>query len=110
MSNAKKYPEDCDIKVQWTGVHIAIFGISFLVWPAFFLISTVHSLPRFLSLAGLQLGTIGVVLSSLKTPPYGQFHDGGALEFKRANVEGPFFQRGMWLIAIGFLLQAGAAL
>ncbi|MEH6784400.1 MAG: hypothetical protein V7688_10995 [Alcanivorax jadensis] len=106
----KKYPKDNEIKVQWTNIHIGIIVISFFIWPGFLCFSDSGSFTKMLSLMGLQLGTIGVVVSSLKTPPYGAFMDGGELEFKRAKVEGRYFQRGMWLIAIGFILQAWSML
>lgn len=108
------YPQPSEIKVEWTTVHIGIVVVSvILIWPLYFLAGgfTGGFEYKFLSLAGLNIDILGVVMASLKTPFYGNFYDGGALEVARQNKERKYFQVGMWLVAAGFLLQAlGTAL
>lgn len=104
------YPTDEQIKPEWTSVHTLLIVVSGLIWPAFYFFSSDHTLPKILTLLGLQLGIIGSVLSSLKTPVYGSFVDGGKLNIKRAKVEGVWWQRGMLLIATGFIAQVCALL
>lgn len=109
MSEASRYPQEEEIKVEWKPQHIAIVVLSFvLIWPLFYCVTDVtKNLPnKLLSVAGLNIDIIGVVVASLKTPFYGLFHDGGKIEITRANVEKKSFQIGMWLIALGFFLQA----
>ena len=104
------YPTDEQIKPEWTSVHTLLIVVSGLIWPAFYFFSSDHTLPKILTLLGLQLGIIGSVLSSLKTSVYGSFVDGGKLNIKRAKVEGVWWQRGMLLIATGFIAQVCALL
>jgi len=109
MTEPPRYPQDDEVKVEWKALHIAIIVLSMVViWPLFFCATDLSkSLPqKFLSIAGLNVDIIGVVVASLKTPFYGNFHDGGKIEVSRANVERKYFQFGMWLIALGFFLQA----
>lgn len=104
------YPSDEQIKPEWTGIHILLIIVSGLIWPVFCFISSDKSLPKILTLLGLQLGIIGSVFSSLKTPEYGLYYDGGRLEIKKAKVEAKWWQRGMLLIAAGFIAQVCALL
>jgi len=109
MSEPPVYPKDNEVKVEWTYMHIAIVVLSVLViWPLFYCVTDLTKLPinKLLSVVGLNVDIIGVVVASLKTPFYGHFHDGGQIEITRANVERKYFQSGMWLIALGFFLQA----
>ncbi len=113
MSGISVYPKSSEVKVEWTPLYIAIVVLSVLViWSIFFFTTDIAQFPvnKFLSVAGLNLDIIGVVVTSLKTPFYGQFHDGGEIEITRANVEKKYFQRGMLLIALGFFLQAFGSL
>jgi len=106
MSEAPRYPQDDEVNVEWKPLHITIVVLSVLViWPLFYCV-TDHLTNKLLSVAGLNIDIIGVVVASLKTPFYGHFHDGGKIEITRANVEKRYFQFGMWLIALGFFLQA----
>jgi hypothetical protein len=109
MSEIPRYPQDGEIKIEWKPVHVAIIVLSVLViWPLFYYFADFTSgvTNKFLLVAGLNIDIIGVVVASLKTPYYGNFHDGGKIEHARANVEKMYFQCGMWLIAFGFFLQA----
>lgn len=109
MTEPPRYPKDGEVKVEWKPLHIAIIALSVLViWPLFYCATDLtKNLPnKLLSVTGLNIDIIGVVVASLKTPFYGMYHDGGKIEITRANVERKYFQFGMWLIAIGFFLQA----
>lgn len=109
MNEASRYPKDDEIKVEWKRLHIAIIVLSIIViWPLFFCVTDrTQNLPnKLLTVSGLNIDIIGVVVASLKTPFYGQFFDGGKIENTRANVEKNYFQVGMWLIGVGFFLQA----
>ena len=109
MSDVPSYPKDDEVKVEWKPLHIAIVVLSVVViWPLFYCATdlTKNLTNKLLSVAGLNIDIIGVVVASLKTPFYGAFHDGGKIEITRANVEKGYFQFGMWLVALGFFLQA----
>lgn len=109
MSDVPRYPKDDEVKVEWKPLHIAIVVLSVVViWPLFYCATdlTKNLTNKLFSIAGLNIDIIGVVVASLKTPFYGAFHDGGKIEFTRANVEKRCFQFGMWLVALGFFLQA----
>ena len=109
MSITPQYPEENEIKVEWSWMLVAIVLLSVLViWPVFYCVldPTINSTNKLLSVLGLNIDIFGVVLASLKTPFYGIFHDGGRIEILRANAERKYFQFGMWLIAVGFFLQA----
>lgn len=109
MSDTPRYPQENEIKVEWTWLHVAIVLLSVLViWPVFFCVSdlTKNFTNKILSTLGLNIDIIGVVVASLKTQFYGTFHDGGKIETYRANAERKYFQLGMWLVAAGFFLQA----
>lgn len=109
MSDTPRYPEENEIKVEWSWLHVSIVLLSVLViWPVFYfaLDPTINITNKLLSVLGLNIDIFGVVLASLKTPFYGIFHDGGKIEILRANAERKYFQLGMWLIAVGFFLQA----
>lgn len=109
MTEPPHYPQDDEVQVEWKILHIAIIALSVLViWPLFYYVTDLtKDLPnKLLSAIGLNVDIIGVVVASLKTPFYGIFRDGGKIEITRANVERKYFQFGMWLIAVGFLLQA----
>ena len=109
MTEPPQYPKDDEVKVEWKPLHIAIIALSVLViWPLFYCVTDLSkNLPnKLFSVAGLNVDIVGVVVASLKTPFYGIFHDGGKIEITRANVEKKYFQFGMWLIALGFFLQA----
>jgi len=96
-------------KIEWTKLHIGFIAIATAVlWPAFFYFNPplAFKLSKFFSALGLYIDVVGVVLASLKTPYYGTFYDGGAIERKRAKVEEKYFQLGMLLVGFGFLLQA----
>lgn len=109
MSDVPSYPKGDEVKVEWKPLHIAIVVLSVVViWPLFYCTTDLakNITNKLLSVAGLNIDIIGVVVASLKTPFYGFFHDGGKIEITRANVEKRYFQFGMWLIALGFFLQA----
>ncbi|BBL71756.1 hypothetical protein [Methylogaea oryzae] len=109
MNEKPRYPKDDEVKVEWKPLHIAIIVLSVVViWPLFYCVTDLaKTLPnKLFSVAGLNIDIIGVVVASLKTPYYGSFSDGGKIEVTRANVEKKYFQYGMWLIAMGFFLQA----
>lgn len=103
-----KYPKDDDIKVEWTAIHKIMIVVPFLaIWTLFYYLTDFKSpyAAKLLTIVGLSIDIIGVTIASLKTPFYGLFHDGGAIEVKRADVERKYFQSGMLLIAIGLLFQ-----
>lgn len=103
------YPKEHEIRVVWGKLHITLIVFTtLLVWPSFFYFNPISAfkLSKLLSVLGLFIDVIGVVIASLETPYYGSFHDGGAIEHKRAAVESAYFRVGMLLIGLGFLLQA----
>jgi len=110
MTDTREYPQDHEIRVVWTKFIISLLAIStVLLWSAFFYLNPVLceiKISKFLSITGLYLDILGVVIASLKTPYYGLFFDGGAIEVKCAKVEERYFKAGMFLIGIGFFLQA----
>lgn len=109
MKDTRQYPKDDEIRVVLGKLRILLLACStVLIWPAFFHFNPVDSLnlTELLSALGLYIDIIGVVVASLKTPYYGSFHDGGAIEIKRAKIEANYFKVGMLLIGLGFLLQA----
>lgn len=61
---------------------------------------------KLFSVLGLYVDMWGVAIASLKTPYYGLFLDGGAIEVKRQNAERKVFQLGMFLVGIGLVFQA----
>ena len=108
-----RYPENHEVKVEVRAIHVVIVLLSLLIiWPWFYYATDFSKLPlaKFLTLAGLNIDIIGVVVTTLKTPFYGHFHDGGHIEVIRATAEKRYFLIGMWFIAAGFFLQALGAL
>lgn len=112
MSNLKKYPEDHQIKIKWTKLHIGILVISTVSFLSFFCFDLMDSFKfnKFFSVFGLYLDIIGVTMVSLRTPYFGTFYDGGKIEYNRAKAEEKYFQIGMFLIGLGFFLQALGAI
>lgn len=110
MTHTPKYPKDHEIKVVWTKFIISLLAISTVsLWSAFFYLNPAIcdiEISKFLSVIGLYIDIVGVAIASLKTPYYGSFTDGGAIEVKRAKVEEKYFKTGMLLIGFGFFLQA----
>lgn len=110
MTDIPKYPQDHEIKVVWTKFIISLLLISTAsLWSVFFYLNPVLceiKISKFLSITGLYIDILGVAIASLKTPYYGSFNDGGAIEVKRARAEEKYFKTGMLLIGIGFFLQA----
>ena len=103
-----KYPENKDIKVEWTIIHKFVIMITSLIIIGFLIFEsmTKHiSLTKYLTITGLYIDIIGVVIASLKTPYYGLFYDGGKIEVERQKIEKKSFQKGMLLISIGMILQ-----
>lgn len=107
-----KYPKENDIKVKWKTSILIITVVTFNV--ILFLIGESRlkpiSLTKWLSVGGLYFDFIGVIIASLRTPYYGSFHDGGEIEKVRQKVENKYFRLGIYLIAIGFLLQVVTSL
>ena len=104
----KKCPKDSEIKVEWTMLHKIMVVVPFsVIWVLFYCFTDFKSpyVSKLLTVLGLSIDLFGVTIASLKTPHYGLFHDGGAIEVKRANVERKYFQIGMLLIAVGLLFQ-----
>ena len=102
------YPNDDDIKVEWTIIQKIMIVVPFFgIWALFYYLTDFKSpyVPKLLTILGLSIDIIGVTIASLKTPFYGSFHDGGEIEVKRADVERKYFQSGMLLIAVGLLFQ-----
>ena len=103
-----KYPKDSEIKVKWTAIHSIIVISGTLVTIGYI----VHQLKinfsvtsKIISVFGLYLNILGVALSSLKTPYYGSFFDGGELEVKRLKAEKKYFNLGIYTIIIGVILS-----
>lgn len=107
------YPTDKEITVKWTKTHIVLLVLStILVWGTYLLwapSSGAHPLVV-VTVLGLYLDIFGVVIASLKTPFYGHFLDGGQIEVKRLDVERRYFQVGMFMVGVGFFLQAVGAM
>ena len=103
-----KYPEEKDIKVEWTLVHTLIIVVVTLIVTGFLIYDyTIKNISwqKYLTILGLYVDIVGVLVASLKTPFYGIFHDGGEIEIKRQQHEKKFFLFGMLLIAIGMIFQ-----
>lgn len=103
-----KYPKDSEIKVEWTLFHyVFLLVCTLLTWGMyiFSLQSNTFQLSKLFSILGLYIDIIGVVVASLKTPFFGLFVDGGEVQMKCAKVENIWFQRGMFIIALGMLFQ-----
>lgn len=102
------YPNDSEIKPKWSRFHFVLLILSsILIWGLYIWKSLIDgsilSWQSTISLTGLYIDIIGVLVASLKTPYFGSFHDGGELEFKRERADNRAFQKGMLLIAIGFM-------
>ncbi len=103
-----KYPSDEEIKIEWNKFHFLILFISSSVTIGglvYLNYNQLLSFAKFFSIIGLFIDIIGVLIASLKTPYLGAFFDAGELESKRANEEKKWFVKGMYLIAIGMILQ-----
>lgn len=103
------YPKIDDIKVELTAIHKLIILIITLIIIGFLIFESWTkniSLTKYLSVGGLYIDIIGVVIASLKTPYYGSFFDGGQIEIERQKIEHTYFRKGMYLIALGMILQA----
>jgi len=109
MEKIPKYPQDYEIKVVWTKFIIGLLFVStFALWSVFFYMNqNIFEIKpgKFISVLGLYTDMLGVAIASLRTPYYGAFHDGGALEVKRSKKEEGYFKIGMLFIGIGFFLQ-----
>ena len=113
MTENFRYPKDHEIRVVWGKLRISLIVFAtVIIWPAFLYFNPICSLStsKLLVVLGLYIDIGGVVIASLKTPYYGLFADGGEIEVKRGKVERKYFQAGMLLIGIGFLLQAFGSL
>lgn len=102
------YPVDDKIKVEWNKFHSLIISISTIcsIGGIIYLnFKQFLSFPKFLSIIGLYIDILGVLIASLKTPYFGAFMDGGESERKRGDEEKKWFVRGMYLIALGMILQ-----
>lgn len=110
MADIPKYPQDHEIKVIWTKFIVSLLLISTVsLWSVFFYLNPVLceiKTSKLLSVIGLYIDVLGVAIASLETPYYGSFHDGGAIEKRRAKVEEKYFRIGMLLIGVGFFFQA----
>ncbi|MGA3012436.1 MAG: hypothetical protein ABSD71_00230 [Bacteroidales bacterium] len=103
-----KYPKDNEIKVKWTPIHMIILILGTLIIIGFlinelkinFLLTS-----KIISAIGLYFNILGIVISSLRTPFYGSFYDGGELEFKKHNAEKKYVNTGMLLIILGVILS-----
>lgn len=104
-----EYPQANEIKVKWTLLHTLIIvavssfviGISIYEYCCY----KYSSFSKLITIFGLYIDIIGVVIASLKTPFYGIFYDGGKIEVTRQQYEKKYFQRGMFLIALGMIVQ-----
>lgn len=106
-----QYPDDDEIKVEWTKIHtIIIVTVTAIVLCFLAACSGTITKTKLLSTAGLYIDIVGVVITTLKTPFYGIFHDGGQIEFKRQRVEHKYFRAGMYLIVVGMVLQLAGTL
>ena len=82
--------------------------VSLLIWAIFFArhgLTSPAGLSRLLSVLGLNIDIVGVMIASRRTPYFGLFADGGAVELKRQKAEQRSFEWGMLVIALGLLLQ-----
>lgn len=103
-----KYPSDEEIRIEWNKFHYLILFISSCVTIGgivYLNCNQLLSLAKLFSVIGLYIDIIGVLIASLKTPYLGAFLDAGELESKRGNEEKKWFVKGMYLIAIGMILQ-----
>ena len=100
------YPKDEEIRVEVQPIHRIITISSFFIILFLILYTKSFTLKEILSSIGLYFDILGVIIASLKTPYYGLFADGGTINFKRERIDKQYFQRGMYIIACGFLLQA----
>ncbi len=104
-----EYPTDEMVKVEWTRTHKIVLLVITLIIVAFLIyIAAIEniSVAKCFSVSGLYVDILGVVIASRKTPYFGLFSDGGKLEAKRQEADARSFQKGMWVIAVGMLLQA----
>lgn len=111
MSDVKaekvEYPEKP--RIQWTRTHFGMIFLAFLIWPAYWYFNLSYCetcWPKFLSVAGLFLNTIGATVATLKPPFYGIFADGGKLQRDCEVLAGKYFKYGMVIVSVGFILQA----
>ena len=104
----RKYPKDSEIKVKWTAIHIGIIISGTIIIIGFLLhelkLNSLFTL-KVISAIGLYFNVLGVVVSSLKTPFYGSFFDGGELEVKRLKAERKYFISGLLIITFGVILS-----
>lgn len=97
------------ISVHWTKAHIGMLLLAMALWPAYWVLNptfSAASVPKLLSVSGLFLNTVGATVATLKPPYYGTFLDGGELQCKCEALASRYFNAGMVIVAIGFLLQA----
>lgn len=109
MTDRIHYPQDHEIRVVWGKLRISLIVCATLViWPSFLYFNPLcsTSIAKILVVLGLYVDIVGIVIASLKTPYYGSFADGGEIEVRRGKVEHKYFQAGMLLVGLGFLLQA----
>jgi hypothetical protein len=101
------YPNDNEVKVQWTSFQklvLILLTISLIVFLSFHWKAETITKILLLNSFGIYLNILGSVMSTLKTPFYGLFYDGGRLERVRQEVEAKYFKFGIMSMSIGAML------
>lgn len=99
-----KYPEDEEVKVQWTTFHkltLIVLTISLMVFLGCLWKNNSLSETLLFNAFGIYLSAFGSIFLTLKTPFYGTFYDGGRIEQRRQQVEAKYFRLGVFILLIG---------